>query len=190
MDKIILTDVDGVLVDWESGFTNWFGSKGHFIQRDEPKMTYNLAKRYGITMSHLMENVREFNESAELSNLQPHRDAVEYIAKINKAGYRFIAITSMSELESSCRRRAQQLENMFGDVFDEYIFLDTGADKNEVLNEFKDSGHWWIEDKPENAQAGLDVGLQSIIMEHGFNMHSDVAPLIKNWEHFYTQYIK
>lgn len=189
MSKIILTDVDGVLLNWEAGFANWFGAKGHTIQMDDHKSTYNLADRYGITFPELLGYVREFNESEELIKLQPHRDAIKYVAKITDAGYRFIVITSMSNVEAAGRRRVEHLETMFGNIFDEFIFLDTGADKTEVLAEFKNGEHWWIEDKPENAQAGLDVGLKSIIMEHGFNMHSDVAPRIKNWEQFYKEYI-
>lgn len=187
--KLILTDIDGVCLDWEGSFTTWFETQGYSIQIDDPKLTYNLADRYGITLPELMENVRIFNESEELGKLPPHRDAVEYIAKINNDGYRFIAITSMSNNEDAGWRRINHLKATFGDVFDEFIFLDTGADKLEVLEEFKDSGYYWIEDKIENAQAGLDVGLTSIIMEHGFNMHSDIAPRVKNWEQFYKKYI-
>ena len=188
-EKLILTDIDGCLLNWEGPFCTWFETQGYSIQMDDPKLTYNLADRYGITLPELMKQVRVFNESEELGKLPPHRDAVEYIAKLINDGYRFIAITAMSNSEEACMRRVKHLEETFGTVFDEFIFLDTGADKTEVLEEFRDSRYYWIEDKIENAQAGLDVGLNAIIMEHGFNMHSDVAPLIKNWKHFYDEYI-
>ena len=189
MNKTILTDIDGVMLDWEGGFTRWFEEQGHAIQIDDPKLTYNLATRYGITMPFLIDNVRKFNDSEELGKLQPHRDAVEYVGKLSDTGYRFIAITSMSEMKATCQRRVEHLEDVFGNVFDDYIFLDVGANKNKVLEEFRNTGLFWLEDKIENAQAGLDVGLTSIIMEHGYNMHSDVAPLVKNWQHFYETYI-
>ncbi len=188
-DKIILTDIDGVCLDWEGGFSTWFESKGHTVQITDHKLTYNLAERYGITFPELMVHVNEFNESDGIGKLSPHRDAVEYIAKISDEGYRFIAITSMSKVASACKLRTQHLKDVFGDVFDKYIFLDTGAGKTEVLAQYKDSGYFWIEDKIENAKAGLEVGLTSIIMEHGFNMHSTIAPRIKNWQHFYEKYI-
>jgi hypothetical protein len=45
---------------------------------------------------------------------------------------------------------------------------------------------YWIEDKPENAVAGVNVGFKAILMEHGHNMDSNVdAIVVKNWEEIY-----
>ena len=65
--------------------------------------------------------------------------------------------------------------------------LDTGADKDQALSEYADSGCWWIEDKPENAQVGLKLGLRSMLMEHGHNMDyvNNQIPVVKNWRQAY-----
>ena len=51
-----------------------------------------------------------------------------------------------------------------GDAFIEVVCLDTGADKDDILVEYgkKYPGSYWIEDKPENVQSGMNVGLQGI----------------------------
>jgi len=72
-------------------------------------------------------------------------------------------------------------------VFDKFIYLDTGEDKDTVLAEYQDSGLLWVEDKPDNAEVGLKMGLQSVVMEHAFNLHYEgVAPFVKNWSDIYS----
>ena len=76
---------------------------------------------------------------------------------------------------------------MFGKTaFSKVVCLDTGADKHDALREYNNSGCWWIEDKPENADVGLEYGLKPLLMEHGHNMMADVHyPIVKNWEDIY-----
>jgi hypothetical protein len=65
--------------------------------------------------------------------------------------------------------------------------LDTGADKHEALAEYQDSGLWWLEDKVENAEVGLDFGLRSVLMAHGYNekYKNPRIPLVHDWQEFY-----
>ncbi len=80
------------------------------------------------------------------------------------------------------------LRKLFGDTaFELVTCLETGADKNEALEPYRDSGCWWVEDKPENAEVGLKLGLRSILMEHGHNMnHECPYPIVKNWREIYA----
>jgi AMMECR1 domain-containing protein len=53
---------------------------------------------------------------------------------------------------------------------------------------YKDTGCWWVEDKPENAIVGYKLGLRAILVEHGHNMHHfhpDI-PIAKNWKEIYS----
>ena len=79
------------------------------------------------------------------------------------------------------------LEKLFGNTaFEQIICLDTGADKDEALEPYRDSECWWLEDKLENAETGLRMGLRSVIMEHGFNMnYKGPIPVVKNWAEAY-----
>jgi len=78
------------------------------------------------------------------------------------------------------------LDKLFGKgTFIEVNCLATGADKDDALVPYTDSGLWWIEDKPENALAGLNAGLKPLVVEHGFNMDCKDFPLVKNWKEIY-----
>jgi hypothetical protein len=76
---------------------------------------------------------------------------------------------------------------LFGDTaFEKYVYLDTGADKDEELAFYKDSGCYWVEDKPENAEEGLKQGLNSILMNHTHNAeYEGEAIRVNNWKEIY-----
>jgi uncharacterized HAD superfamily protein len=81
---------------------------------------------------------------------------------------------------------------MFGPtVFEKYVYLDTGADKDEVLKQYRDTGCYWIEDKWTNAQAGTNVGLRSLLMTHDHNelYEQDDIIRVENWREIYERIV-
>jgi hypothetical protein len=130
-----------------------------------------------------------FNESAAIGFLPPLRDAMYYVEKLHKEhGYVFHCITSVSLDPNAIKLREMNLRKLFGEtVFQRIVCLDTGADKDTALYPYRDTGCYWVEDKPQNAVLGADLGLNSLLMEHGHNMHhyhEDVRT-VKNWEEVY-----
>ena len=68
-------------------------------------------------------------------------------------------------------------------TIEKLVSLSSGGDKDEALAEYKDSGCWWIEDKPANADLGLTLGLNSILIEHGHNKdYKGNAIVVKKWK--------
>ena len=165
--KIILTDCDGVLLDWEDAFHQWMQTQGH------TKVTrgmYDISTQYGIEKEVGKKLIKIFNESAWMGYLKAFRDARSGVAKLYENGYRFHCITSLSLDQKAKRLRQYNLENVFGKgTFKELVCLDTGADKDEALAPYAGSDAFWIEDKFENAQCGADLGLRSILLEHDHN---------------------
>jgi hypothetical protein len=183
-DKVILTDVDGVLLNWGYAFDIWMRDKG--VGPVNPT-EYAIDKMYDIPREEGKLLVRLFNESASIGFLPPLRDAVQYVRKLHEEhGYVFHVITSLSNNHNAQTLRTMNLKKLFGEtVFERFIYLDTGADKDEALAEYKDSGYIWIEDKVENAIVGDKMGLESLVMEHGYNMDDPNFPLMKNWKDIY-----
>ena len=188
-DKIILTDVDGVLLDWEEGFTVWMEHHGYKTVDGYKKM-YKIGERYGISNNEGHRMVRLFNESAAIGFLPPCRDAQYYVKMLaEKHQYRFLAVTSLSTDPYAKELRVRNLKKLFGDIFIDVICLDTGADKDEILADLAKTykGNWWIEDKPANADVGYELGLKSVLIEHGHNMHHVCEyPVVKDWRELYS----
>lgn len=189
-NKIILTDADGVLLDWEYAFDVYM--RQHGFNKLEP-LKYNIGVRYGIDPDQGKKLIKIFNESAHMGFLPPLRDAMYYVKRLHEEhGYVFHCISSLSKDENAQELRRMNLKKLFGaTAFEKFIFLDTGADKDEALEEYRNTGYWWIEDKIVNAQLGHQLGLKSLIMEHGHNMdYNDPSiPRVKNWREVYERIV-
>lgn len=184
--KVILTDCDGVLLDWEYSFKVWMMHHGYNIVKDGE---YKMNVMFGITKTKARELIRTFSESAAIGFLPPLRDAVYYVRKLHERhGYVFHCLTSLSNDPAAQRLRQMNLDKVFGaGVFEEVVCADTGADKHELLEPYRDSGCLWIEDKPENAVLGIEYGLKSVLMGHNHNadFSSEDIPRVWTWEQIY-----
>jgi len=192
--KYIITDIDGVVLDWEEGFSVWMEHHGH-EKVEGYQFKYNIGDRYGMTYEQGSKMVKQFNESAAIGFLPPLRDAQYFIKKLHEQHrYKFVALTSLSLDPYAKALRERNLKKLMGDAFERVICLDTGADKDEDLKELaskkKYANCFWIEDKPENMHAGVKVGFKGILMEHGHNMNIKVDGFVaKNWEGIYNHII-
>lgn len=190
-DKVILVDCDGVLLDWFYSFNQWMKRHG-YSQVDSAD--YNIESHYGIERAEAKRLIRMFNESASIRKIPPLRDAIKYVRKLHQEhGYVFHAITSLTDDQYAQHLRTKNLIELFGPtVFEKYVYLDTGADKDEALLPYKDSGCYWVEDKIENAETGALLGLTSILMSHHHNagyrpnaLKGDVTR-VQDWKEIYS----
>lgn len=191
-NRIILTDCDGVCLDWEYAFGIYMQQHG-FNKVDGGQFKYNIGRRYGIDEDQGRRLIKIFNESAHMGFLPPLRDAMYYIKRLHEEhGFVFHAITSLSRDENAQELRRMNLRKLFGETaFEKFVFLDTGADKDEALEPYRGSGLWWIEDKIANCQVGRDLGLRPLLMEHGHNMDyvDPEIPRVKNWKEIYDRIV-
>lgn len=188
-NKLILTDVDGVLLSWDYAFEQYLKrtvSRSHVtIVHD----THDICSKYGLDPEVGDYLVRTFNSSANMGYLSPHADAVRYVQKLHREhGYIFHAITSMGVDLYAQKLRIMNLNKLFGDTaFEDVIFLDTGAPKDEVLKEYAGSDCYWVEDNYTNCLAGLEYGLKPILMSHSYNRNSEHDEVIRvsTWKDVY-----
>ena len=185
-NKVILTDCDGVILDWLYAFDQWMARHGYTVVEEGQ---YDMDLKYGMERTEAKRLIRMFNESAAIRKLPPLRDAIKYVRKLHEEhGYIFHAITSLSKDQYACHLRTKNLRELFGDTaFEKYVYLDTGADKDDELIKYEGTGCWWIEDKPENAECGIKFGLNSLLIDHDFNQYyTGDIPRVKNWKQIYN----
>lgn len=184
-DRKILADVDGVFLNWEEAFNRWMLSKGYKIAAPAQ---YKMSVKYGIEQHTADRLVEIFNNSAWIGYLNPLRDAVDWVHKFVADGWHFECITSLSDDPYAARLREMNLEHWFGRAAMRRVrCIATGADKDDILNEYE-PGYWWIEDKPENAIAGLNAGHKPILVQHDYNIdffEGDVT-VCENWQQIYN----
>ena len=204
-NRIILTDVDGVLLEWEHHFTEWMLQRSYFDNEvgegyvgkkvypykllDDKQDTYEMAERFGLTKTEVRKEIREFNKSAWMGNQPPILESQTWVKLLAAEGWTFIPITSQTSDIPAQLLRKKRLGELFGDhIFTNYHILDTGADKDSALAEFHNTGLYWVEDKPKNAVAGLKYGLKPILIDHpyirDFN-HPEVIR-VSNWKQIHS----
>jgi len=193
LNKLILTDCDGVLLNWEYAFHIWMASfKGYEKFTGDTGLNYDISRVYPVTRAEIKKLIKEFNNSAAIGFLPALRDSIYYVKKLHEEhGYVFHVITSLSTQASAGALRKQNLEKIFGDtVFSRYTFLDTGEDKHVPLEEYRDTGLYFIEDKLENADLGTEYGLNSLLIEHGHNMNTSHLPKFDSWKQIYNYIVE
>jgi hypothetical protein len=194
-NRIILTDVDGVLLEWEHHFTKWMLQRTLFDERGaryhphrllpDKENTYEMAERFGVTKTEIRKHIREFNRSAWMGTQRPMLESQTWVKLLAAEGWTFIPITSQTSDIPAQQLRKKRLGELFGEhVFINYHILGTGADKDSALAEFHNTGLYWVEDKPNNAVAGLKYGLKPILIDHPYNRDFDHPDVIRvsNWK--------
>ena len=186
-NKVILTDCDGVLIDWTYGFHDWM-KRVQDLEPVDDTQSYEMEIMYGLPRDSMKQYIRAFNASAAIAYMTPLGNAIKYVKKLHEdCGFVFHCITSLSLDESAQKAREYNLAQLFGPtVFEKVICLDTGADKDEALEPYRDSGCVWVEDKVENADLGVDLGLNTFLIAHDFNVGYDgEAKRVQNWRDIY-----
>jgi len=181
----IITDCDGVLLDWAYAFDIWMKEKG-YQRLENTGHLYNQNERYGISVEESVRCIQEFNESGCVGFIPAYKDSVEYVTKLNKLGYRFDVISCLAQDKYSQKLREKNLVHLFGDVFD---FIDCSLSftkgKYEYLKEkYEGKNYFWIEDSISHAISGEKVGLKSILMNHSYNKSWD-GLRVNNWKEIY-----
>lgn len=191
-EKVIITDCDGVLLDWEYAFDVWMARHGYKISECN---NYSVQIKYNLDVKDAQRLVLMFNESAWVRRLPPLRDAIKYVRKLhNDHGYVFHVITSMTDDEYAQHLRTKNLRELFGEtIFERYVYLDCGAPKHNALSEYKDTGCFWVDDLEKNVIDGQNLGLESILMGHEHNVvdinNPTGIPRVQNWKDIYDRII-
>jgi FMN phosphatase YigB (HAD superfamily) len=168
-ERLILTDCDGTILDWNSPFEAFMSESG-YLKKPNTDHDYSIAVRYNISKETAKECIVEFNKSPQIKTLQPFADSEEYIKKLSDNGFKFIAITSVGQCTQIYQNREHNLKNLFGDVFNEIHCLDMNACKFDTLTKWSNKEYFWIEDHKTNAESGKLAGLKSILINHPYNL--------------------
>lgn len=188
--KLILTDADGVLFDWVTGFNAWMEGKG-YNRLPDTEFHYTIENWYNISHEHAMELVSHYNSSAAIGYLGPYLDSVEYVKKLHDIhGYKFVVITAMGHDPYAIKLRERNLTDIFGDVFEDVLVVGLLKSKLELLKLYEPA--IWIEDKPSAAEEGLVVGHRTYLFEHGHNGHMSTShdiTRVHKWKEIYNSIV-
>ncbi len=188
-EKIILTDVDGVLLDFPAQMTVFLNEqKNANIKLEDWQKSYWIHDLLGCTVEEASQMAVEFSHSDYFKHLPAKECALEAVENLANDGWRFIAITAAGtgcgnqDVKRVHSNRFENLEKHFGSVFDDLHITNFRNCKGPKLEEFDSA--WWIEDSVSHANAGHDIGHKSIIIESNhYDPEKNIynLPLVKTW---------
>ena len=175
-EKLILTDADGVLLNWRQGFLDWLPD--HIVNTACPikLKQYDFSDAFDLDADAVQQLAHDFNESPDIVRLRPWVDALEYVKLLGEQGFRFRVFSAMGDKPISQVLRRQNLQILFGDLFDEVTCIPVGESKYSLLSKYEGSGLFWLEDHVSHAGDGHDLGLQSILVSDITNLHYTDIP--------------
>ena len=190
--KRILTDVDGVLLNWEDSFHEWMYNQGYLrVLHNE----YDMWNCYPALSKHEAFNlIKTFNASAHMGYLPAIDDSIYYVRKMHeKHGVKFTCITSMGDDFYAGKLRRTNLKRLFGNAIDEVIILPCGTDKTLELSKYQYTNLTWLEDHVGNALIGKSLGLDTYLFNRSYNNNTTSTQAeyeiqrINNWEELYNR---
>ncbi len=178
MKPLILTDLDGTLLNFTAAFEDWLTSK------DIPFHPNKLGDHYCISgmFDHKVDEkqlVSEFFESDYGGNCQALDNTIQHVRELYDLGFDFIGITACSDDEALIELRQKNLLSVFGFCIPVYATGFHGS-KERILNSYSSS--IWVEDHIDNAIAGNDAGHTVFLINHPYNQEDGPYTRVKDWE--------
>ena len=94
MDKRIIVDCDGVLLDWCYAFDVWMSEQG-YNKIPNRQSSYDQSYRNRIPKEQANRQIRNFNESGCVWFIPAYKDSVEYVNKLYDIGWRFEVVSCL-----------------------------------------------------------------------------------------------
>lgn len=189
--KLILCDVDGVLLDWTSRLPHYMQELGQAV---EPAIRLHatgeftpLTEVFDMDREQELEFIRSYNRTGHLSQLTAYRDALLYVKSLSE-DYDFVAITAIGTDESIIQARTENLEFWYPGIFKDVVCVGVQESKFDALSKYSRS--IFIDDQPRYVDEAIRAGHIGVRLKRrvndaphqGFNPRNwaEVNDLIKN----------
>ena len=181
--KILLTDIDGVVLDWQKHFNNYLDKYYPDEKLFDPTV-FAQGERTGKI-------IKEFNNTAWIGFLEPWKDSVEVLTELKNMGWKIYGCTSMGTDQYANALRKKNIETLMPDIFTQLDIIPFMQPKGNWLSQWKGSGAVWVEDKWSNAILGADMGIKTFLMKQSYNSKHDYKGVEKvdNWRQIYNKVI-
>lgn len=137
---VIITDIDGVAIKWQSGLPYFCAKNG---LNTDGALASNMSENYispaeifGVNSSIASKLMYQYNTSKFIRYLQPYQDALEFINK-HKEDYNFVAITALAADDHAIMNRLFNLNSLFPGAFVDVMSCNFGESKTKLFERAK-----------------------------------------------------
>jgi hypothetical protein len=183
--KLILTDLDETVLNWQEPFEVWIRKYTNYFPKGSIVDCRNLEQWLNVSYEESHKLIAEFNRTLYFGALDPVLEAEKYIPMLYKEGFRFIGITAVDNDYWTQHTRRKNLEFLFPKAFIGIHCNGIGEPKDACLKLYRPT--WWVEDKMRHAKVGAELGHKSFLMDYHFNEneHHPLVKRVKSWKDIY-----
>lgn len=171
--KLLLSDLDGVYVDWARGFVNYMASIGYEAPHSNPTV-FTMTDIFPMLEKPWL-HIKDFQQTSFYDEVKPYAGAQEAYQDMVDAGVRIIAVSSCGLEQETVRMRTEFIESQ--GVFSDMVLLELGASKQEVLETFENAA--FIDDQPHVAFEGAEAGHIALLKSMPYNLSTDVQGIMR-----------
>jgi len=160
---MILTDIDDVVLHWISTFSSWKEGKGLPILKGPD---YECGAK--------------FNQTHHFKRLPAYQDALEVLPRLAKK-MQLIGITCCGTDPEIKKARVENLEWLFGPIFEEVWCIDIHDSKMPILEKYPPA--IYIDDSLKHVKDASEAGHRSFLIKRTWNADDhDLAPnVVHDW---------
>jgi len=187
MQKII-TDIDDTALNYTKGLLE-FANIQYPHGQQFSNISDFLTSTHGYTSNETTELIQTFNTSENFKHLEPLQGADTVLKNLHNDGVKISVITACGDDKVTRELRYYNLRNVFGDIFENIIFLPLGARKLYNLMPYMDRNPVFIEDSLIHYKDGVVLGFDSYMIKGPMNAKEiDDTNHFTHWDEFYKRY--
>lgn len=185
MSRLIVTDIDGVCLDYVNSFIKWVKSEyGWSLNPESNYDKYSMESwfiggnsNHKMTKEDFIRLITEYNSQPRV--IPPVEHSQEALKRLKERGNTIVALSSFGGNHSTRQFRKEYLEMLFPKIFDKIILLDLGVCKKEELKKLKPD--FFIEDHKEHAEKAAGLGITTFLIRTSYNYGAEDVIYVDNW---------
>lgn len=164
-EVVLLSDIDGVTIDWLEGFVKYCESIGHKAKHNEPE-EFSMRDIFP-TLEKPWEYIMDYQHSEYYKEIKAYPEVVEVYNKLHDMGVKIVFVTSCGTTDFIKEARTKVMQDEFNGKFDHIEFLEFGESKTEILNKYPNATY--IDDQIKMSIEGAETGHDSFIKDMSYN---------------------
>jgi len=167
----LLSDVDGVIVNWFAGFSEYMKEQGEFYTGGLPSR-YDMKDVFPLNTSPY-KHIQEYQASHHYREATLFPEVKKALSAIRKLDIPVTFITACGDHTEIKAVRSVYFEKHLPDLYEGIIFLPLGDNKDEAFKSFNDPDTYYfmIDDLADVCKVAYRNGINPILKDMEYNRH-------------------
>ena len=188
MGRILITDIDDVLLDWTKSFDQFIREEYDYNGVYLGDNTQRLWEVLCIKKGEIFNIMKSHSELQRFNNLEYYKDSIELLDNFDNFDNIF-AITSCGNTIDIIKKRKYNLNKRFPGIIDKVFFLNFLEKKKKILKEIKNKYPtyeiYMIDDNVNDIQSAISLGINGYVYTTSFHKHFNL-PVVNSLNEFFN----